>query len=121
MMKRGIPGLTPNSGRQSEAHCSTGVSLECAMNRSRVTHEIGSRIRVPPEELVRQHVSLHAVTRPAGDDEVARRVRPAAGYWIDVVERRLKRIEVMAAVDAPPPAITHGGALEGALGVACTP
>ena len=91
------------------------------MNRSRVADEIGSRIRVPPEELVRQHVSLHAVTRSAGDDEVTRRMGPAAGYWIDVVERRFKRIEVMAAVDAPPPAVTHRRALEGALGVPCTP
>lgn len=88
------------------------------MNRSRVPHEIRSRVRVPPEELMRQHVALHAVTWPAGDDEVAGRVRPSAGYWIDVVERRLKRIEVMAAVDAPPPAVTHRGAFEGALGVA---
>jgi len=91
------------------------------MNRSRIPHEIGSRVRVPPEELVRQHVSLHAVTWPAGDDEVARRVRPAAGYRVDVVERRFKRFEVMTAVDTPPPAVTHRRALEGALGVACTP
>ena len=87
------------------------------MDRSCIAHEIGPRVRVPPEELVRQHVSLHAVTWSAGDDEVARRMRPAAGYWIDVIERRLKRIEVMAAVDAPTPAVPHRGALEGALGV----
>ena len=91
------------------------------MNRARVSHEIGSRMRVPPEELVRQHVSLHAVAWSAGDDQVARRVRPAAGYWIDVVERRFKHIEVMAAVDAPPPAVSHRGTFEGALGVARTP
>ena len=91
------------------------------MNRSRVSHEVGSRIRIPPEELVRQHVTLHAVTWSAGDDEVARRMRAATGYRIDVVERRFKRIEVMTAVDTPPPAVTHRRALEGALGVACTP
>ena len=121
VMSRGIRGLTPNSSRQCETHGSSGVSFERAMNRSRVPHEIGPRIRVPPEELVRQHVSLHAVTWSAGDDEVARRVRPAAGYRIDVVERRLKHIEVMAAVDAPPPAVSHRGTFEGALGVARTP
>ena len=91
------------------------------MNGSRVAHEVGSRIRVPSEELVRQHVSLHAVTRPAGDDEVAWCVRPTAGYRIDVVERRFKRIEVMAAVDAPSPAVSHRGTFERALGVARTP
>ena len=91
------------------------------MNRSGVPHEIRPRIRVPAEEFVRQHVTLHAVTRPARDDEVARRMRPAAGYRVDVVERRFKRFEVMTAVDTPPPAVTHRRALEGALGVACTP
>ena len=107
--------------RQRQADCSTGVAFEGTMNRAGIPHEVGSRVRVTPEELVRQHVSLHAVTGPAGDDEVARRMRPAAGYWIDVVERRFKRIEVMAAVDAPPPAVSHRGALEGALGVPGTP
>jgi hypothetical protein len=91
------------------------------MNRSGVSHEIGSRVRVPPEELVRQHVALHAVTWPAGDDEVAGGVRPAAGYRVDVVERRFQRFEVMTAVDTPPPTVTHRRALEGALGVPCTP
>ena len=59
------------------------------MDRSGIAHEVGACVRVSPEELVRQHVSLHAVTWSAGHDEVARRMRPAAGYRIDVVERRL--------------------------------
>jgi hypothetical protein len=44
-------------------------------------------------------------------------VRSPARYWIDVVERRFHRVEVMATVDAPPPAVTHGRALERALGI----
>ena len=91
------------------------------MHGARISHEVRARVRVPLEELVRQHVSLHAVTRAAGDDKVARRVRTAARYRIDVVERRFKRVEVMRAVDATPAAVTHRRALEGALGVTCTP
>ena len=87
------------------------------MHGPRITNEVRPSDRVPREELVRQHVALHPVAGRAGGNDVARHMRAAAGDGVDVVERRFDRVEVMTAVDAPPPAVTHRRALEGALGV----
>ena len=91
------------------------------MNRSRVAHEIGSCVRVPPEELVRQHVSLQPVAGGTGGDEVPRNVRPAAGYRMDVVERRFHRIEPVRAIHTATAAVAHGRALELSLVVPVEP
>ena len=87
------------------------------MHGARIPHEVGAGIRVAREELVRQHVALHAVAGGAGGNEVPRRMRATARYRVDVVERRFKRVEVMAAVDTPAAAVAHRGAFERALGV----
>ena len=87
------------------------------MDGASIAHEIRAGIRVAGEELVRQHVALHAIAGGASGNEVPGRVRAAARYRIDVVERRFHRVEVMSAVDTPATAVAHRGPLEGALGV----
>ena len=88
------------------------------MHGARIAHEVRSRLRVSREELVRQHVSLEAITGRTGNHEVARRVRAAAGYRMNVVKRRFNRCEVMPAVNTTPSTIAHRGALERTLVVA---
>ena len=91
------------------------------MHRTRITNEVRASDRVPREELVRQHVALHPVAGGAGGNDVARHVRAAARYGVDVVQRRFHRVERMRAVDASAAAIPHGGALERSLEVARKP
>lgn len=87
----------------------------------RITNEVRTSDRIPREELVRQHVALHPVAGRAGGNDVARDMRAAACYGVDVVECRFHRVERMRAVDASAAAIPHGGALERPLEVARKP
>ena len=98
--------------RQRETHCPPSASLERPMHGARIAHEVRPGLRVSGEELVRQHVALEAITGRTGNHEVARRVRAAAGYRMNVVKRRFKRFEVMSAVNTTPSAVAHRGALE---------
>ena len=77
-----------------------------------ITNEVGAGLWISREKLVRQHVTLHAIARGAGADEVPRRVRTATGYGVDVVQRRFHRVESVPAVDAATAAVAHRRALE---------
>ena len=107
--------------RQRQADRSARSALQRPVDRARISHKVRPGVWVSPEELVRQHVALHPVAGRAGRDEVARRVRAAPGYRIDVVERRFDRVKSMSAVDTPPAAVPHRSTLEGALDVTGRP
>ena len=91
------------------------------MDCSRITNEVRPGLRVPREELVRQHVTLQSIARGTGADEVSRRVGATAGYRMDVVERRLHRVEPVTAVHTAAAAVAHRRALELSLVVPIMP
>ena len=98
--------------RQRETHSASCAALQCPVHRACITNEICAGLRIPREELVRQHVSLHSIARRTGADEVSRRVRAAARYRMDVVQRRFHRVEPVPAVDTTSAAVAHCRALE---------
>ena len=109
------------SGGERETHGTARPSLQGPMYRACITNEVRSGLRIPREELVRQHVTLHAIAGRAGADEVARGVGAAAGYRVDVVQRRFHRVEPVPAVDTAAAAIAHRRALELSLVVPIVP
>ena len=100
---------------ERQAYGSPGVALQRPMDGSGVAYEIRAGPRISPEELVRQHVALQAVTRRAGGDEVARCVRSSMRHGVHVIERRDVERQRNGAVDAASAAIAHGSVLEGTL------
>lgn len=85
------------------------------MNRARVRDEIDPGPRIPSEELGREQIAFQSVTTPAGEYQVARRVRSTVRQRVHVVERREIELEKRGAVDAAPSAVAHGGALDRAF------
>ena len=87
------------------------------MHRSGEPDEVRPGPRMPDEELVRQHVALQPVAGGTGGYDVARGVGASVREGIDVIEGRDGELEPLSAVHAAPTTVTHGGALEGTLGV----
>ena len=85
------------------------------MHGSRVAHEVRTGPRIPPEELVWEHIALEAITRGACRDQVARSVRPSVRDRIYVIERRDVERQRNGAIDAASAAIAHGSVLERTL------
>ena len=85
------------------------------MHGAGVPHEVRARPGMEHEELDGQQVTLHPVAAGAGEHEVAWRVRSAVGQRMDVIERCGVEVEGRGAVHAAAAAVTHGGALHGAL------
>ena len=98
--------------RERQTHSPARVPLEGAMHGAGVANEVRAGPRVPTEEFVRQHVSLEPITRRAGGDQVARRVRASLRHGVHVIERRDVERQRNGAVDAASAAITHGSVLE---------
>lgn len=85
------------------------------MDRARITYEVRARPGVAAEELVRKHVTLESIARPAGGDEVPGGVWPSLRHRVYVIERRDVERQWYGAVDAASAAIAHGSVLEGTL------
>ena len=85
------------------------------MDHARVCQKIETCDGISNEELVRQHVALHPITRAACHDQVAWHVRATAREWVDVVDSGDSELERRAAIDAAAAAVAHHGALERAL------
>ena len=106
---------------ERQADCSPRAALQSPVNCTCVADKVGPGLRIPREELVRQHVTLQSIARRAGADEVSRRVGATARHRMDVVERRFHRIEAVPAIHAAAAAIAHGRALELSLVVPSVP
>ena len=85
------------------------------MHGASVGDEVLSCPRIAGEKFGRQQISLETVARGAREHDVPRRVRPAMGEWMYVVERREVEFEQRAAVHAAAAAVTHGSSLERSL------
>lgn len=85
------------------------------MHRARVADEIRAGPGISAEEFVRKHVTLEAIARRTGGNEVAWRVRASLRHGVYVIERRDVERQWDGAVDAASAAIAHGSMLEGTL------
>ncbi len=85
------------------------------MHGARVADEIRAGPGISAEEFVRKHVTLEAIARRAGSNEVAWRVRASLRHGVHVIERRNVERQWDGAVDAASAAIAHGSMLEGTL------
>ena len=85
------------------------------MHGTSVANEVRSCPRIPPEELVWEHVALEAITRGARRDQVTGSVWPSVRDRVHVIERRDVQRQWNGAVDAASAAIAHGSVLEGTL------
>ena len=82
------------------------------MHRARVADEIRAGPGISAEEFVRKHVTLEAIARRTGGNEVAWRVRASLRHGVYVIERRDVERQWDGAVDAASAAIPHGSVLE---------
>lgn len=92
---------------ECETHCTSRAALERAMHRTCVAHKVGACPRVSREKLEREQIALEPVARAAGDDKVARIVRPAAREREHVIERCGALIEMRGAVYTTLPAVAQ--------------
>ena len=95
-----------------------GAPLQRAVYRARVHHEVVTGPGVSHEELDRQQLPFHPVTARAGGDQVAEVVGPAVSQRVDVIERGVREVEGIGAIDTAAAAIAHRGALNRVLLVA---
>jgi hypothetical protein len=105
--------ILSREGQADRAPCPT---LEGAMHRPGVSHEVRPSPGMAREEVKWEHIAFEAIARAAGRDEVARVVRPATGQRHHMIECGGALIETRRTVDAPLAAVTQGGAPHGLLG-----
>ena len=82
------------------------------MRRARVADEVRAGPWVARKEILGKQITLEKVARPAGRDEVARRVRTAVGARMNMVEGGSSDVERRRAVHTATSAIAHGRALD---------
>lgn len=82
------------------------------MNSPGVGDEVLARPRVPGKKFCRQQVSLQAIARAAGENDVARRVRAAVSQRVHMVEGREVELQRQATIDAASAAIAHSGSFD---------
>lgn len=92
--------------REGQADRAPRPTLEGAMHRSGVSHEIRPRPGMAREEVEWEHIAFEPIARAAGRDQVARVVRPATGQRHHMIECGGALIETRRTVDAPLAAVT---------------
>jgi hypothetical protein len=91
---------------ECQADGASRVSLECAMHRAGVAHEIRAGPRESRKKLERQQITFQSVTGRTGDDHIPGVVRATARERNDMVESRRVLIESAGAVYTPLSAVS---------------